>query len=129
VMGAVTVDSLGSVVESERTATLESEAVVQSGTAETLLFTLEEDAVSLADTTEQVQSSAVLEREAENRLVALYEGRVESKQIAAVHLVDPDEGTVIASSNDQVVGQSSTRLRGAVRRGRRRGDVPTPVER
>jgi methyl-accepting chemotaxis protein len=109
-VGASTVSSVGEIVRSERTATVEAEANVQDNTIQTVVFNLKTTASQLADTTERVQEAAIMETEARTTLNEVYETRTETDQLSAVHLVDPEAGTVLATSNEQVSGKSSSLL-------------------
>jgi methyl-accepting chemotaxis protein len=106
VIGAQTVSGVSSVVQSERTATVEAEANVQDNTAQTLVFNLKSDALRLADTTKRVRDGAALRTEGLRQLGILYDDRSKSRQVAAVHLIDTAEEKILASSNEQVSGQS-----------------------
>lgn len=109
-IGASTVSGVSEVVRSERTATVEAEANVQDNTIQTIVFNLEASASQLASTTVRVQDSATMETQARRQLSSLYDKRTESEQLSAVHLVDPATDTVLATSNAQVAGQSSSLL-------------------
>ncbi|MFB6175780.1 MAG: methyl-accepting chemotaxis protein [Halobaculum sp.] len=109
-IGAATVSGVSEVVRGERTATVEAEANVQDNTIQTVVFSLETSAARLADTTARVRAASVMSSEAQRKLNKLYSERTESEQLSAVHLVDPKTDTVLATSNPQVAGKSSSLL-------------------
>ncbi|MFB6243112.1 MAG: HAMP domain-containing protein, partial [Halobaculum sp.] len=101
---------MSSVVRAERTATVAAEANVQDNTIQTVVSNLQSDASSLADTTTRVRAAARTPAQGHRELSELYEQRTEKDALSAVHLIDPEEGRVLATSTPQVMGQSSSLL-------------------
>ncbi|MEZ3116055.1 methyl-accepting chemotaxis protein [Halobaculum sp. MBLA0147] len=109
-VGAYTVAGVSDTVRSERTATVAAEANVQDNTVQTVVFNLKANARQLADTTGRVRRGSSVAAAATTRLTDLYEQRSGTEQISAIHLVDPSSGEILATSNEQVMGQSVSLL-------------------
>ena len=103
-LSAVTVTSLQNIVQTERTQSLVSEADVQGDTVQTLVIGLERSAVTAADTTTRIRDASMTELEQQSRLRDAYQTRTASDQVSAIHLVNPQSGEVVVSSNEALEG-------------------------
>ena len=114
VVGAVvagwTVVGISDLVRTERTESITAEANVQDNTIQTVVFNLRGNGEQLAQSTARIRSATMAGGLARDEINELYEDRAEAEQFAAIHLIDTGARSVVASSNDQVVGQSTDLL-------------------
>ena len=118
-----TVTGISDVVRTERTQSIASEANVQDNTIQTVVFNLRGNGEQLAQSTERIRDATMTGGVARDEIGELYDARADREQFSAVHLIDTEARSVIASSNDQVVGQSAELLGYEVPSSLGRGDT------
>jgi methyl-accepting chemotaxis protein len=106
VVAAWTVAGVSDTVRAERTASVAAEADVQDNTLQTVVSNRRMDAEQLAEATVRLREANSL-GSGRTEIKKLYEDRTAGEGIAAIHLIDPDENEIVATSNADLSGQSA----------------------
>ncbi|MEZ3117222.1 methyl-accepting chemotaxis protein [Halobaculum sp. MBLA0147] len=107
-LGAFTVVSVGETVEANNVETISGEATAVGDVVEATLDDLRGSAITAADETSRARERLEISAETRDELNSRYQRRSFANNVAGLHLVDPESGEVLASSQSAAVGDQIT---------------------